>query len=145
MSFRGEIQANHDALEQLFEAVVMALVGESSQLAVWLLDHDLDFSEIEPQFIGASSPFLESNSILAGLGLLIPLTAEKIKKIIPLFTENGHLGFEVLHLQIESQGTLQFAAYDHFCPVFFGDQISIEMLETLKQNQVIQDYQCFDS
>ncbi|CAD5963189.1 hypothetical protein PCC9214_03323 [Planktothrix tepida] len=140
MSLKGEIQANHDALEDLFEAVVMTLAGESSQLAVWVLDDQLNFSQMKAQRIGASSPFSESNSILAGSGLLIKLTMENVQKLLPLFRENDYLGYQILHLQIESQGSVQFAAYDHFYVVFFGDLISLEMLERLKQRDIIQDY-----
>lgn len=140
MSLKGEIQANHDMLEDLFEAVVMTLAGESSQLAVWVLDDQLNFSQMKARRIGASSPFSESKSILAGSGLLMKLTRENVQNILPLFRENDYLGYQILHLQIESQGSLQFAAYDHFCVVFFGEQISLEMLERLKQRDIIQDY-----
>jgi hypothetical protein len=39
MGFKGCIQANHDAIDQLFEAVVHQLVvgSEQTKLAIWLL------------------------------------------------------------------------------------------------------------
>ncbi|MEW6496060.1 MAG: hypothetical protein AB1589_26605 [Cyanobacteriota bacterium] len=147
MSFKGEIQpndANNDAFEELFEAVVNWLAGDKTQLAVWLIQDDIDFSLIEPQPIGAQSPFPESDSVLAGSGLLIKLNLRNVENVIQLFTANGRLKFEILHIQIESNGSVQFATYDHFGYVLFGDEISIKMLETLKSRDVIDSYKLWD-
>lgn len=47
-------------------------------------------------------------------------------------------------MQIESNGSLQFAVYDHFAYVLFGDEISIKMLEALKSREVIYGYELWD-
>lgn len=141
----GEIQVNYDALEDLFKTIITCLAGESSQLAVWLLDDQLDLSSIQSQTIGSSSPFVGSNSRLAGSGCLIPLTAENVKNVLDFFTDNSYLGFEVLHFEIGSNGTVQFAAYDHFCAVFFGEMIALERLEYLKRHEVIESYTIYDA
>ncbi|MGQ4647013.1 hypothetical protein [Lyngbya aestuarii] len=141
MNSKGTIEPNYDALEELFEAVVSKLAGDKTQLAVWLIQNNIDFSLIEPQLIGSQSPFPGSNSILAGSSLLIKLKLSNMEKVIQLLAANGRLTFEVLHLEIESNGSVQFAAYDHFSHVFFGDDISLKMLENLKSREIIYDYQ----
>jgi len=145
MKFKGAIEPNYDALEELFEAIVSQLANSSDiQLAVWLIQNDLDFSLIDPQPIGAQSPFPGSNSILAGSGLLIKLDSSNLEKVVELLTANDHLGCEILHIEISSKNSVQFVAYDHFCAVLFGDEISLDMLEDLKSREVIDNYQLLD-
>ncbi|NEP12897.1 MAG: hypothetical protein F6K14_22380 [Symploca sp. SIO2C1] len=145
MKFKGSIEPNCDGFEELFEAVVSQLAGSETQLAVWLLQNNIDFSLIEPQPIGAESPFPASNSVLAGSSLLIKLDSSNVEKVVQLFTDNDRLGFEILHIEIEAKGFVQFAAYDHFSAVFFGHEISLEMLEALQSREIIEGYQIFDS
>lgn len=147
MSFKGELQindANEDAFEKLFEAIVNRLAGDQSKLAIWLTRNDIDFSLIKPQLIGARSPFTGSDSILAGDGLLIKLDLINVENVIQVLTANGRLSFEIIHIQIESNGSVQFAAYDHFGYICFGDEIPIKMLEDLKSLNVIDSYKFWD-
>lgn len=147
MTLKGHIQlneANNDAAGKLFEAVVNRLVSDKSKLAVWLIQDAIDFSLIDFQPIGAQSPFLGSNSVLAGYGLLIKLELSNLENVIKFFTTNGRLGCETLHIEIESNSSVQFAAYDHFEYVSFGDEISIEMLEFLKSRGVIDSYRLWN-
>jgi len=144
MKFKGTIEPNYDALEELFEAVASQLANSETQLAVWLIQNDLDFSLIDPQLIGAQSPFPGSNSVLAGSGLLIKLDSSNVEKVVELLTANERLGCEILHIEIGSKNSVQFAAYDHFCAVLFGDELSLDMLEELKSREVIDDYQLLD-
>lgn len=144
MKFKGAIEPNYDALEELFKAVASQLAGPETKLAVWLLQNDIDFSLIEPQPIGAQSPFEGSDSVLAGSSLLLKLDSSNVEKVVQLFTTNERLWCEILHIEIESKGSVQFAAYDHFCAVFFGDEISLEMLEALKSREVIEGYELFE-
>ncbi len=144
MGLKGTIEPNYDRLEELFEAVVSQLAGTQAQLAVWLIQNELDLSSIKPQPIGASSPLQGSDSELAGSGLLIKLDSSRAEKVIQLFTADDRLGFEVMHLEIEAKGSVQFKAYDHFAHVFFGDEIPLAMLDALKSREVIDGYALFD-
>jgi acyl-ACP thioesterase len=57
---------------------------------------------------------------------------------------NDHLNYEILHLEFEANNQIQFAAYDHFGSVKFGDEISLDILEDLKTQGMIDSYELFD-
>ncbi len=141
MNTKGWIEANDDAIEALFEAVVNCLCGDETKLAVWFVKDDINLSSIKHERIGAESPFQESKSILAGSGFLMKLDSSNAEKVIQhFFAENYFLSCGISHFQIESNGSVQFQVYDNFGVVFFGNKVSIEMLEDLKFRQVIYDY-----
>jgi hypothetical protein len=142
MNRKGWIEANYDAIEALFEAVVNCLCGDETKLAVWFVKDNLDLSSIKHERIGGKSPFQESKSILAGSGFLIKLDSSNAEKVIQhFFAENYLLSCGISHFQIESNGSVQFEVYDNFGVILFGNKVSIEMLEDLKSRQVICDYQ----
>jgi hypothetical protein len=47
-------------------------------------------------------------------------------------------------MEIEANSIVQFSAYDGFLYAFFGDEISLELLEDLKATEVIYNYEIFD-
>jgi hypothetical protein len=142
MKCKGFIQVNYQnelAFEELFNAVIIELLSDQTNLAIWLMN-EIDFSFFNAQKIGAESPFKGSNSVLAGEGLLIKVEPNTIDELIQTFS-TGYLTSEVLHLQIEADHSLQFEAYDHFECIFFGNKISLELLENLKSRGVIDHYE----
>ncbi len=142
MNYQGYIELNHnndDAFEELFKAVIIELLSDQTNLAIWLMN-EIDFSLFNTQKIGAESPFKDSNSILAGSGLLIKVEPNTINELIQTFS-TGYLTSEVLHLQIEAEHSVQFEAYDHFECIFFGNKISLELLNDLKIRGVIDHYE----
>ena len=144
MGFKGAVEVNEGVLKELFDAVVNKLANNNSRLAVWLLQNEkIDLSPLKPHLIGAESPLKGSNSVLAGSGLLIKLDKSNAQKIIQLFSADDLLECEVLHIEIESKNSVQFASYDHFEHTFFGDEIPISILEALKIRGAIHSYQVF--
>ncbi len=144
MNYKGFITVNNQnefALEELFDAVMRELLTEQTNLAIWLID-EINFSFFNAQKIGAESPFKESNSVLAGSGLLMKVEANTMDELIQTFSTDC-LSFEVLHLQIEAEHSVQFEAYDHFECIVFRNKISLELLENLKSRGVIDSYDIY--
>jgi hypothetical protein len=48
-----------------------------------------------------------------------------------------------MHMEIESQGQVQFAAYDSFTHVFFSDGIDASFLETCLAQGMITKYRVY--
>src|SRR5579863_7869654 len=68
---------------------------------------------------------------------ILPLEASTIPDIVSAI--GGTLPRSILHVQIEKDGKLAFAAYDNFHPecIFFGDAVSTEFIERLISNKSI--------
>ena len=142
-NFIGSIEVNLDHCESLFQAILNEFSGDQARLAIWLIA-EFDLSPINFQYIGEKSPFPGSDSVLAGTGLLIELEPEKADQVIEVLTISERLEYEILHIQIEYQGIVQFASYDHFSHIFFGAAVSLAMLEDLKTRGIVCSYQLFD-
>lgn len=142
MKSKGYIDPNPDFLEELFCVIVNRLLNNQAQLAIWLLE-EFDLAEFGYQRIGQESPFIDSNSKLAGSGFLISLYSIDIEKLVEVLSLR--LTYEILHMEIESKGKVQFAAYDHFSYVLFGDDISLCMLEDIKNREIIFGYEMFNN
>jgi hypothetical protein len=138
----GDMDPNPDAIEALFRAVANRLSNNQTKLAIWL-NEEFDLSAFDYQRIGSKSPFAGSNSKLAGSGFLIPLQSPNLEALIDVLCDR--LTWEIVHMEIESNGDVQFKAYDHFECILFGSQISLEMLEDLKTNEVIFSYRLADA
>lgn len=68
---------------------------------------------------------------------ILPLEATAIPDIFRAI--GGTFPRSILHVQIEKEGKLAFAAYDNFHPecIFFGESISGEFIERLISNKSI--------
>ncbi|MEL7034299.1 MAG: hypothetical protein AAFO04_01570 [Cyanobacteria bacterium J06592_8] len=122
MNFKGAIVLNdsHEfGVPELFKAILNQFTENPIKLAMWLIE-DIDLSQLNPQLIQANSPFKESDSILAGSGVLISIEPQNLEKVIQLLTTEDYLYHEILHLEVEVNGLVQFAAYDHFEAILFG-------------------------
>lgn len=75
--------------------------------------------------------------------VVVPLSEKNLKMINQEFSERSDLfDDEIIHVQIESNGVLVFAAYDNFdeqC-TFSLETVSIETLDLLKSKEVINGY-----
>ncbi|NER85358.1 MAG: hypothetical protein F6K42_38855 [Leptolyngbya sp. SIO1D8] len=142
MDSQGFIEPNDDQLGVLLATLLRRLANDQTRLALWLME-ECDLAPIPYQSIGAKSPLVGSTSELAGVGILIQLNTVDLEELIAVLTMEARLECEILHLEIEFQGAVQLAAYDHFGHVFFGQGIPLDLLETLKHRQVIEDYQVF--
>ncbi|WP_204139523.1 hypothetical protein [Halomicronema sp. CCY15110] len=142
-NFIGSMEVNLDDCTSLFQAVLNEFPSDQTRLAIWVIA-ECDLSSINFQYIGEKSPFPGSDSVLAGTGLLIELKSEKTDQLIEVLTIPERLEYEILHIQIECQGTVHFASYDHFSHVFFGEAISLAMLEDLKTRGIVCSYQLSD-
>lgn len=141
MNSKGLIDPNFDALDELFRAVLSNVSSKQARLAIWTIEA-FDLSQFDYQPIGAESPFLHSSSILAGSGFLLSLQSSS-NELIDVLCDR--LTYEILHLEIEVEGDVQFAAYDHFGYVVFGNEFPLPLLETLKTRGVIYSYDVFDA
>ena len=68
---------------------------------------------------------------------VLPLELATVPDILRAI--GGTIPRNILHVQIEKQGKLAFAAYDNFNPecIYFGDAISAELIERLISNKAI--------
>jgi hypothetical protein len=67
----------------------------------------------------------------------VPLEESTIRPMISAI--GGSVPRNIIHVQIEKAGRLQFGAYDHFHPgcVSFGDAVSAAVLENLVSDGVL--------
>jgi hypothetical protein len=142
-NFIGSIEVNLNDCSSLFQAILNEFSGDQTRLAIWLVT-EFDLSPINFQYIGEKSPFSGSDGVLAGTGVLIELEPEKADQLIEVLTISERLEYEILHIQIECQGMVQFASYDRFSHIFFGNAVSLAMLEDLKTRGVVYSYQLCD-
>ena len=142
MKAKGYIDPNLDELPALFDAIARELASDQTRLSLWLVE-SFDLSPLNVQPIGAQSPFGDSNSELAGDGFLLPLHPTNLDACIDVLADRAD--YEILHLEIEVDGSVQFAAYDHFCYAPFCDRIPLALLEDLKAREVIWSYELFES
>jgi hypothetical protein len=141
MNSKGSIEPNFDALDELFRAVINEFSNKQTYLAIWTVE-TFDLSQFDSQLIGAESPFPSKSSRLAGDGLLLPLQSLKGTELLDVLCDR--LTYEILHIEIEVEGEVQFSAYDHFVHVMFGNGISIALLQDLQTRGVISSYEVYD-
>lgn len=67
-------------MRELFEAIVTKLSDKQARLAIWAID-DFNLSQFKYQIIGSNSPFKDSNSKLAGSGILINIDPTKVSSL----------------------------------------------------------------
>ncbi|MBD2341758.1 hypothetical protein H6G64_33000 [Calothrix sp. FACHB-156] len=141
MNATGWLESNPDRFRELFHAIITKLSEKQARLAIWTMDN-FDLSQFKYQIIGSNSPFKDSNSKLAGDGLLIRLDPTEVEALTNTL-ESG-LGSSIFHMEIEANGSVQFSAYDGFLHIFFGDEISLDLLEDLKAREVIYNYEIYN-
>ncbi|NJN23073.1 MAG: hypothetical protein HC812_20240 [Leptolyngbya sp. RL_3_1] len=144
MAHQGYIDANVDRLDELLRAVVSGLDSPQTRLALWLIEA-FDFAPLPAWPIGRQSPLMGSTSELAGFGQQIDFSAIDTATLIMMLTAEEHLDCQIMHLEIEVQGSVQFAAYDYFESIAFGTAFSLDWLDALKADGVIWGYQLFDN
>jgi hypothetical protein len=144
MPHQGFIAANFDRLDELLGAVISSLDSPQTRLALWLIEA-FDFAPLPARLIGRRSPLAGSHSELAGYGQLLDFSAIDTAALVTQLTAEEHLDCHIMHLEIEAQGSVQFAAYDHFESIAFGAALPLDWLDALKADGVIWDYQLFDS
>ena len=144
MAYKGSIDPNVERVADLLRALMTALVKGKTRLALWILD-EFDFSQVAAtqsatQIIGSASPFPKSGSQLAGTGYLISVEPNSVDELVEVLTGEDHLDCCIMHLEIEMEGNIAVAAYDHFSCLFFNEPIGQAFLEDLKQQTIINDY-----
>jgi hypothetical protein len=138
MNSKGSLESNPDRFRELFHAIITQLSKKQARLAIWVIE-DFDLSQFKYQIIGSNSPFKDTNSKLAGNGILINLDPDRVEALTDTL-EHG-LGSSILHMEIEANGSVQFSAYDGLLYALFGDEISLDLLEDLKDREVIYNYE----
>ncbi len=138
MNSNGSLESNPDRYRELFHAIITKLSRKQARLAIWAIE-DFDISQFKYQIIGSNSPFNDSNSKLAGDGILINLDPTQVEALTD--TLEPGLGSSIFHMEIEANGKVQFSAYDGLLYAVFGDEISLDLLEDLKTREVIYNYE----
>ncbi|MBD2214275.1 hypothetical protein H6G27_31105 [Nostoc linckia FACHB-104] len=141
MNATGWLESNPDRFRELFHAIITKLSEKQARLAIWTIEN-FDLSQFKYQIIGSNSPFKDSNSKLAGDGLLIKLDPVQVEALTDTL-ESG-LGSSIFHMEIEANGSVQFSAYDGLLYALFGDEISLDLLEDLKAREVIYNYEIYN-
>ena len=144
MAYKGFIEPNVERIADLLRALMIILAKRKTRLALWILD-EFDFSQIAAtqsatQIIGSASPFPKSGSNLAGTGYLISVESNSVDELVDVLTGEDHLDACIMHLEIEVEGNIAVASYDHFSCLFFNEPIEQVFLEELKQQTIINDY-----
>jgi hypothetical protein len=75
--------------------------------------------------------------------VVLPLEQETIRPILDTVLPDSRFMNDVIHVQIEKGGTLQFWAYDNFHPdcVGCGPDVPRQLLEQLRLSGVLRSYQ----
>jgi hypothetical protein len=75
--------------------------------------------------------------------VVLPLEQETIRPILDTVLPNSRFMNDVIHVQIEKGGALQFGAYDYFHPdcVGCGPDVPQQLLEQLRLGGVLRSYQ----
>ena len=141
MKSKGCIKANCDRHKELSSAIIRNLASDQTRLAVWLID-ETDLSPIDFQPIGSKSPFPDSNSELGGFGVLIDFNTINFEDLMSSLIK---ICSEALHIEIEFKGSVQLTSYDSFEHIFFGEAISLHILQALQESAVIDSYELFDT
>ncbi|PSB55572.1 hypothetical protein [Chamaesiphon polymorphus] len=142
MNATGSLESNPDRFRELFYAIITQLSKQQARLAIWAIE-DFDLSQFKYQIIGSNSSFKDSNSKLAGDGILINLEPTQVQALTD--TLEPGLGSSILHMEIEANGSVQFSAYDGMLYAVFGDEISLKLLEELKGSEIIYSYETSNS
>lgn len=75
--------------------------------------------------------------------VVLNLTAESVRPILEVVLSDRRYLDDVIHIQIERGGELQFGAYDHFhpeCIVCFPPDVTPELLDRLQASGVIRSW-----
>jgi hypothetical protein len=127
----------------IMHVVMGALAGE----AHISFEGDLSRCRGLLEFAGASTeqtPILKRNTTHPILDfVVVPLEVGTVGPILKEVGAGGRLVHDIIHIQIEKQGVLQFGSYDNFhpdgCVVWFGvDELS---LQDLKAKGILRSYE----
>jgi hypothetical protein len=74
--------------------------------------------------------------------VVLPLESDTIDEILRAFPQRGGVTTDILHVQIEKDGVLQFGAYDNFCPecVVSWDGVPEPFLQDLVERGIIRAF-----
>jgi hypothetical protein len=75
--------------------------------------------------------------------VVLALTSESVRPILDVVLPDNRYLKDIIHIQIEKEGQLQFGSYDNFhreCIVGFPPGVTPELLEQLKSSGVIRSW-----
>ena len=138
MRFQGGIEVPFDQHLAFFQAIIRRLAPHRVRVAFWWLEGCVPTWSFPMKVIGSESPFLGSQSILGGVGRLVRITPQNVEAFLRLITPNV-LG-ALIHMEVESRGQVQFAAYDFFTHEFFSTDIDTSFLDACVAEGLITEY-----
>ncbi|MEM6252146.1 MAG: hypothetical protein AAF821_04410 [Cyanobacteria bacterium P01_D01_bin.156] len=140
MAYQGFIDIYADCIGDLLRAITVGFANEPIRLALWLVD-EYDLSQLSAvQLKLSASPFAGSNSQLAGTGYLLSVERSSVESLVNVLTDEEQLDCNIMHLELEIGDKVAIATYDTFNCAAFNDPITTTFLETLKQQDIINDY-----
>jgi|RhiMetdeSRZDD1v2_1073273.scaffolds.fasta_scaffold386440_3 hypothetical protein len=97
--------------------------------------------ELGPQ--ANETPTLKRQTLIPQLDFaVLPLEAQSVQSILDVVLPNRRFMNDIIHIQIEKNGRLEFASYDNFHPEcivgFLG--VSTDFLNTLREKGVIRSW-----
>jgi len=75
--------------------------------------------------------------------VVLPLTPESVRPILDVVLPDNRYLRDIIHIQIEKEGQLQFGSYDNFhheCIVGFPPGVTPELLDRLQSSGVIRSW-----
>lgn len=93
---------------------------------------------------GEETPALRRNTAIPKQDFaVLPLTPESVRPILDVVLPNNQYLEDIIHIQIEKAGRLQFGSYDNFhpeCIVGFPPGVTPELLVQLRSSGVIRSW-----
>jgi hypothetical protein len=139
MGYQGEIEVPFEQRLAFFSLIVRHVAPYKARIAFWwVAESSVPVWPLATKVIGPESPFPESGSILAGSGRLLRITPHNAEAFLSLFKPD--MLRDLIHVEVESRGRIQFAAYDFFEHVLFSNDIDTSLLETARAQGLIREY-----
>jgi hypothetical protein len=155
MPLIGCLTPNRDRIPELLGAIAQELAQRATQeagttdlpaavqAAIWL-DAPWPANLWPGQALGARSPFADASTMLAGPGWCLAFNAHTCDQFLAAVQTAFELDNDWVHLQMGFAHRIQFAAYDRFEVVMFGDQISPQRLQSWQDREWIETYRLLE-
>lgn len=156
MPLIGCLTPNRDRIPELVGAIAQGLAQRAAQesgqidppptvqAAIWL-DSPWPVDLWPGQALGARSPFADASTILAGPSWCLAFNTHNCDQFLAVAQAEFNLRNDWVHLQMGFARRIQFAAYDRFEVVLFGDQILPQQLQTWQRQGWIENHQFLES
>jgi hypothetical protein len=126
----------------LLIAMMQHLAGEAHVSFEGGLRHCSFPAGLKPS--GEETPALQRQTVSPVLGFVVlPLTTQSVRPIVDVILPDNRYLDDIIHIQIEKAGRLQFGSYDQFhreCIVGVPPGVTPELLDRLRSSGVVRSW-----